>query len=196
MTRMLMDISAAVQVYWLNGLIALAAAVVGFFAFRSWPPGRKLIDGLFLRLPVFGHIFRLAGTATVARNLGSLLASGVRITGALAVVEPLLKNRVLAGRLVDARERVLQGSSLAEPLSAPGAFLPMLGNMVAVGETSGALDEVLEQVAEFHEKRLEAVIRRLSAIVEPVIIVVVGGIVGFIYLSFFAAIYSIVGGRS
>lgn len=73
--------------------------------------------------------------------------------------------------------------------------MPMLGHMVAVGESSGALDEVLGQVAEFHEKRLEAVIRRLSAIIEPVLILVVGGIVGFIYLSFFVAIYSIVGGR-
>lgn len=195
MTRMLMDISTAVQVYWSQGLILTGTAIAGFLIFRAWPPGRRIVDGLWLRLPVAGNVLRLAGTATVARNLGSLLASGVRITAALGVVEPLIKNRVLSERLADARDRVLQGSSLAEPLSAPGAFLPMLGNMVAVGETSGALDEVLQQVAEFHEKRLEAVIRRLSAIVEPVIIVVVGGIVGFIYMSFFVAIYSIVGGR-
>ncbi len=196
MAQALVDLSASVREHGLAALAVLGALVAGFLTFRSWPPGRKAVDGLLLRLPVVGGVLRLAGTATVARNLGSLLASGVRITGALAVLEPLLKNRVLAGRVARARERVLQGSSLAEPFSEPGAFLPMLGHMVAVGEASGTLDEVLGQVAEFHEKRLEATIRRLSAIVEPAIIVIVGGMVGFVYMSFFVAVYSIVGGRS
>jgi type IV pilus assembly protein PilC len=196
LTQALVDLSSTLRTHALDVLVVIGGLGAAFLAFRAWPPGRRAIDGLLLRLPVAGTVLRLAGTATVARNLGSLLASGVRITEALATLEPLLKNRVLAGRVARARERVLQGSSLSEPLSQPGGFLPMLGHMVAVGESSGTLDDVLEQVAQFHEQRLESVVRRLSAIVEPAVIVVVGGMVGFVYMAFFVALYSIAGGRS
>lgn len=196
MTQMLMDISTAVQTYWIHGLVGLLFAAGVFAVIRAWPPGRLGMDRVVLAIPIIGPIFRLAETATVSRNLGSLLASGVRITEALRAVEPLLRNKFAALKVTQARDRVLQGSSLAEPLSTPGIFYPMLGHMVAVGEASGTLDEVLEHVAEFHEKRLEAMIRRMSALIEPVIILMVGGIVGFIYMAFFVALYSIVGGRS
>ncbi|NUN50800.1 MAG: type II secretion system F family protein, partial [Candidatus Brocadiae bacterium] len=162
---------------------------------RAWPRGRLATDGLILRLPVVGRIVRLAETSTFARNLGVLVASGVRITDALDVVAPLLANARSAAVVRASRERILQGSPLSEPLSVPGPFYPMLAGMVAVGERSGTLDEVLLQVAGFHEARLQVLIRRLGAIIEPVVIIVVGGIVGFVYMAFFLAIYSIVGGR-
>lgn len=195
MTQMLMDISTAFQTYWVHGLVAMIFGGLVVAAIRAWPPGRLGMDRIILAIPVVGTVFRLADTATLARNLGSLLASGVRITEALRAVEQVIRNKFAALKVSQARDRVLQGSSLAEPLATPGVFYPMLSHMVAVGEASGTLDEVLEQVAEFHEKRLEAMIRRMSAMVEPVIILVVGGIVGFIYMAFFVALYSIVGGR-
>ncbi len=194
-TQLLVDISAFVQQHAAGIGIGLAAGAAVLAVLRAWPPGRLATDGLILRGPVVGRIVRLAETSTFARNLGVLVASGVRITDALDVVAPLLSNARSAAVVRASRERILQGSPLSEPLSVPGPFYPMLASMVAVGERSGTLDEVLLQVAGFHEARLQVLIRRLGAIIEPVVIIVVGGIVGFVYLAFFLAIYSIVGGK-
>jgi type IV pilus assembly protein PilC len=94
----------------------------------------------------------------------------------------------------EAREAILRGSSLAAPLAVPGTFMPMLSRMVAVGESAGTLQEVLMEVARFHEMQLQGTIRRLSVLVEPVIVVVVGGIVGFVYIAFFVAMFAVAGG--
>jgi type IV pilus assembly protein PilC len=193
-TQLLVDISKFVQIWWLHGLIGFAFLLVAGALVYSVPTLRLVIDRALLSLPIFGNVARLAATALFSRSLGTLLASGVRLTEGLRVVEPLHRNRYVAQRVAAARERVLQGAPVAEPLSEGRAFLPMLGSMVAVGESAGTLDEVLNEVAVFHETRLEAVIRRLSALMEPAIIVVVGGVVGFVYVSFFMAIYSIAGG--
>ncbi len=195
MTQFLVDTSNFMQAHFVHGLIALLALIVAFFVVRAWPPGRVAIDRLLLRAPLVGKLLELASTAALSRNLGLLLSSGVRLTEALRVVEPVLFNRHLALKVAAARERVMQGAGLSDTLTASKAFPPLLTNMVAVGESSGTLDEVLEQVAEYHDARLQVTIRRLGTIIEPVIILVLGGVVGFIYMAFFLAIYSIAGGR-
>jgi type IV pilus assembly protein PilC len=108
-------------------------------------------------------------------------------------VEGLHRNRFLQMRVAASREEVLHGGNLADPLSAKHAFMPMLGAMVAVGESTGTLDDVLDEVATFHESQLALAIRRFSLIIEPLIIVIVGGIVGFVYISFFVALFSAAG---
>lgn len=194
-TQALLDVSAFLHAHTLQGAIGVAAAAGAIAAFYAWPPGRVAVDRILLSVPIVGGVLRLSATAGVARNLGALLESGVRITEGLAVLDPLLRNRYVAGRVAAAREQVLQGGRLSEPLSERAAFLPMLSSMVAVGETSGALDEALDHVARFHEMRLEAVVRRLNVLVEPIIVIVVGGIVGFVYLAFFLALYGFAGGH-
>jgi type IV pilus assembly protein PilC len=195
-TQFLVDVSTFLQTYWLHGFVGGIVLVAAGATIYTWPPARLRIDRAFLRLPVVGSVARLASTALFSRALGTLLTSGVRLTEGLRVVEPLHANRYVASRVAIARERVMQGAPVAEPLAEGPAFLPMLASMVAVGESAGTLDDVLLEVASFHESRLEAVIRRLSSLLEPAIILVVGGIVGFIYVSFFMAIYAIAGGRS
>jgi type IV pilus assembly protein PilC len=190
MTQLLMDITHGIQTYLPYGLAlgaVLAAAVIGGC---FWPPSRIVIDRLVLRIPLVGTIFRLAGTVAFAGNLGALLHSGIRILEGLRTVERLQRNQFLALQIAQAREAVMHGTNLAAPLATPHAFMPMLSRMVAVGESAGTLDEVLAEVARFYESQLQSTIRRLSVIVEPVIIIVVGGIVGFVYISFFMALFA------
>lgn len=195
LTQALLDVSRIVRENLVPGAVLLVLLIAGWIALRAWPPGRRATDRLALRVPVLGRVLRLAATAQFARTLGTLVRSGVRLTEALRVASRMATNSHVAAVLGAARERVLAGSSLAAPLRADPTFPPLLGQMVAVGESAGTLDSVLEDVARFHETQLDVLIRRLSALLEPVVIVVVGGIVAFVYLACFMAIYAIAGNR-
>ena len=190
MTQLLMDITHAMQAYapyaLLAGVIVLVAGAAAYF----WAPGRMFIDSAALRLPLAGKLFRLSGTISFASNLSTLLLSGIRLLEGLRTVERLQHNRRLGAHVNQARESIIHGGDLAAPLAKRGAFMPMLSRMIAVGESAGTLDEVLAEVARFYESQLQSTIRQLSVIIEPVIIVVVGGIVGFVYISFFMALFA------
>ncbi len=190
MTQLLLDISDVIQVYGLYVGGTLAFAVASVVAVYFWPPGRYWIDRTALRIPLVGKLFRLAGTVSFARALSALLESGITLLEGLRTIERLQGNRYLAELVSSARMSVMQGGSLAPRLLAPGAFMPMLGRMVAVGESAGTLDEVLDEVARFHEDQLRRAVKRLSVIIEPVIIIVIGGIVGFVYIAFFMALFA------
>lgn len=190
MTQMLVDVSDAVRTYLPQVGIGLLILTVAGVALYCHPFGRLNVDRRLLQVPVVGQLFRLAGTASFARALGILVRSGITLLEGLRTSEHLLQNRYLAGRVAAARQAVMQGGTLAEPLATSHAFTPLLARMVAVGESAGTMDEVLDEVARFHEQQLQASIRRLSVIVEPLIIVVVGGIVGFVYIAFFMALFS------
>lgn len=191
-TVILMDVSA-----WVRGSgpvllgILLIGSVAGVMAWRSSARGE--IDRVLLRVPWVGRIMRVAGTALFARALAIQLRSGVTVLDGLKTLEGVGSNRHLAAIVRRTRERVLSGGGLAEPLGEEGGFMPMLGRMVSVGESTGRLDEVLEEVARFFEGQLTALIRQLSALVEPAIIILVGGIVGFVYITFFLTLYSAAG---
>ena len=190
MTQLLVDVSDWVRnhaVHIVGGALILTVASIVLYCS---PFGRLAVDRHALRIPVIGNLLRLAGTASFSRALGILVRSGITLLEGLRTVEDLLNNRYLAGRVVAARQAVMQGGTLADPLAADHAFTPMLARMVAVGESAGTIDEVLDEVAKFHEAQLQSAIRRLSALIEPCIIVVVGGIVGFVYIAFFMALFS------
>lgn len=193
MTQSLIDISHYLRQHAVH-IVAGAAGLVGLsITLYSWPPGRLFIDRTLLRVPVLGHLLRLAATALFSRALGMLVRSGVTLLEALRTVEGLHRNHFLRQSIAAARDIVIQGGSLAEGLGANRAFLPMLPAMVTVGESTGTLDDVLDETARFHEEHLQAAIRRFSIIIEPVIIVVVGGIVGFVYIAFFMALFAAAG---
>lgn len=164
-------------------------------AFYLWPMGRMIVDRFALRLPLIGLILRTAATALFARSMAILLQSGIPLLEALRAAQTLHANRFLAALLDRTRRGILDGASLAEGLQEPKAYTPMLSKMVAVGEASGTLDEILENVAEFHEQSLQALIKQLSALVEPAIIIIVGGIVGYVYIAFFVGLFAATGGR-
>lgn len=193
LTQRLIDVTHFLNTYYRPVGLGLLGLILAFTAVYLWPPGRLAVDRALLRVPVIGHLLRLAATVQFSHGLATLLRSGVTLVDALRTVEGLHRNRFVAGLVASAREAVLGGGSLAPPLAAPGGLAPMVSRMVAVGEASGTLDDVLEEVARFHEGQLQSTIRRLSAVIEPVIIVVVGGIVGFVYIAFFMAMYSTAG---
>ncbi len=190
MTQLLVDISTVVNTYWLHGAVIFVLIVGIIAAMRSWPASRFWMDRQLVRVPVIGILNRLAGTVLVSRGLSTLLRSGVTLLESLRTVERLTTNRYLANRVAQARDAVMQGGTLAAPLAAERAFMPMLAGMVAVGESAGTLDEVLEEVARFYEEELQRAIARLASLVEPAIILVVGGVVGFVYIAFFMALFA------
>lgn len=194
MTQLLIDVTDFVNAHLVHAGIGLTVLIATVITLRSWPPGRLQMDRYLLRVPVIGKLLRLTGTVLLARGLSTLIRSGVTLLEGLRTVERLLSNRYLALRVAEARDAVMQGGALAETLETKGSFMPMLAGMVAVGESAGTLDEVLEEVARFYEDQLQRAIRQLAALVEPAIIVVVGGIVGFVYISFFMALFAAAGG--
>jgi type IV pilus assembly protein PilC len=193
-TEALISVSTWLSV-WLPDLgIAFGFTVLAIAALHRRPATGVRLDALVLRIPLIGGLVRTAETALFARGLGMLLESGVTLTDALRTAEGLAGNRATARRIAAARESVLAGGSLAAGLGRGGEFLPMLSRMTAVGEQTGTLSAVMDKTARFHEQQLAAAVKRLSVLVEPVVTLVVGGIVGFVYLAFFMAMYAFAGG--
>lgn len=190
MTQILVDVTEFINRYVLYGVAGIVIVVVGTVALRMWPPGRLATDWLLLKMPVFGGVFRLGGTAAFARNLSTLIQSGVTVLDGMSSIEKLLNNRYLAAIVSAARDEVVQGRTVADALQSKAGFTPMLARMIAIGESAGRLDDVLDEAARFYEDQLQRTIRRLAALVEPAMLLVVGGIVGFVYLSFFMALFA------
>jgi len=192
MTQSLLDI-AAFFTKWglLIGVAALIAAVVLALVWL-WPPGRLAIDRFLLRLPLVGKILRTGATALFARSLATLLGSGIPLVESLRIAATLHGNRYMAAVADSARRRILEGGTLGEALERPHAYMPMLLRMAAVGEVSGNLEETLGHAATFHDEQLTAMVKRLSAIMEPAVVLGVGTMVGYVYIAFFIGLYSVV----
>ncbi|WP_022949841.1 type II secretion system F family protein [Methylohalobius crimeensis] len=194
-TQALIDVSDWFEANGPTLLIGLVATVAAIFLLRRFPITRYWMDFVILKLPVFGPIARFAGTVGFCRGLGTLLKSGVRIVEALETVEALLMNSYLADRVAAARRKVLYGESLSEPIGEKFGFPPLLHKMLVVGENAGTLEQILEEMTLFHEDLLARRIRTMAAIMEPVVTIVVGGIVGFVYAAFLVAMFA-AGGKS
>ncbi len=189
MTQSLLDISDFFSEWGLTLGIVLVAALVSFVATYLWPPGRLALDRFFLRLPLIGTILRTGATALFSRSMATLLSSGIPLVEALRILAGVHRNRYLSAVIDSARRRILEGGTLAGSLDRPHSFTPMMLKMVAVGEASGNLDESLEHIADFHDERLQALIKRLSALLEPAVVILVGGLVGYVYIAFFVGLY-------
>ncbi|MBM83506.1 MAG: hypothetical protein CMJ78_23350 [Planctomycetaceae bacterium] len=190
LTQSLMDVSTWIRVHGLTVGVLIVFALIATFMTYRWPPGREFIDRWSLRIPILGTVLRLGGTVTFASSMAVMIRSGITLSEALITVEALHGNKHLAERVAAAREIVIEGGSLSQPLAEKHAFMPMLSRMVAIGESTGDLDDVLEQVTKFHEKRLQATIKQLGKLIEPATIITVGGIVGYVYLAFFMALFA------
>ncbi len=193
-TQFLIDVSHWLHAYFLQILVVLVGVVVAWLVVRRLPKGRELQDVLLIKLPVVGRILRLSQTAVFARGLGLLVESGVTLLDSMGVVERLMANRRFSRRIGDARQRVMRGESLADSLREAREFFPLLIRMSAVAEQTGTLGATLSEVAVFHEKMLVVTIKRFSVLIEPLMIIITGGIVGFVYIAFFMALFSMVSG--
>jgi len=167
--------------------------VVGiFYAFKKYyqsKGGRKTIDRLVLKLPIFGVLTIKASVARVTRTLATLLSSGVAILESLDIVAKVAGNKIVEEALVVAKERISEGRSMSEPLEQAGIFPPMVVQMVQVGESTGALDNMLNKIADFYEDDVDNLVTNMTALMEPMIMaflgVILGGLVVAMYLPIF-----------
>lgn len=188
-TQILVDASNFLMTWWPVIAGGLLLTMICLAVAYAAPPGRLLIDTVLLRLPIIGHVLRISATVMFSRSFALLLASGVTIIEALRTCQDLHRNRRLTVLLAEARRDVIAGAPLAPCMTARKTFTPMLSSMIAVGERSGNLDQTLLACAQFHEQRLASVIKTLASLVEIAVIVIVGGIVGFVYVAFMLALY-------
>lgn len=169
---------------------------VGAFALRQWiktPIGRRNYDAFKLSIPVFGLLNKKVAISRFCRTLGTLLSSGVPIMQALEIVGKASGNEVIAMTVGKIRESIREGESIASPLGASGMFPPMVTQMVAVGEETGNLDAMLSKIADFYDTEVEYLLSSLTSMLEPIMIVGMGGIVGFIVVSVFMPLYQLIG---
>lgn len=193
-TQALIDISDwFVQNAVFMGIFAVVFVVV-FVLLYHWPPSRWWVDRFSLRIPLIGHVLRLSGTVLFCRAMGLLLSSGVLIVDALKTMEQLHGNKFMASHVAFAHSRVLQGSSLAEPLAEKARYTDLVLQMIRVGENSGTLDDILVEMTEYHNELLEQSIAKLTGMIAPMMTIFVGGIIGFVYAAFLVAMFSAAGG--
>jgi general secretion pathway protein F len=182
-TRLTMSVSGFAASYWWAILLALAAGGWGFVRWKAAPAGRARWDRFKLRLPVFGPVVRQIAIGRFARTLSTLLRSGVPLLTAMDIVKNVVGNTRLADVIDQSRDAIREGESIAAPLKRSGEFPPLVYHMVAVGERSGALEEMLGNVADAYEDQVETTIGALTSLLEPAMIVGMGAVVGFIVFS-------------
>ena len=183
-TEVLLSISDFVAGYWWAILIV---AVGGAYGFRRWkrksPENQEKLDGLMLRLPVFGRINRVVAVSRFCRTMSTLLSSGVPILTAMNIVATVVQNKVMEAAIREAARNVTEGQSLAVPLKASGHFPPMVTHMIAIGERTGELEPMLDKVADAYETEVDNTVNALTSLLEPVLIIGMGGVVAFVALA-------------
>lgn len=191
-TRILLAVSDFLRNY---SLVLLLLAIVGGYSFKiayRKDEFRKIIDGFALRLPIVGMLSRKVGIARFSRTLSTLLHGGVPIITALEVVQKTIGNLVMMKALEKSQSGIKEGIGLAATLAHSKVFTPMVIQMVAIGEESGALDKMLEKIADFYESDVDDVVSRLSSIIEPVIIVILGVVIGIIVIAIMIPMFDII----
>jgi general secretion pathway protein F len=183
MTRGLIAFTSLVTQYWWAMLLLAVAAIWGFLRWRASPAGRARWHRFVLTVPVFGRLVRTIAIGRFARTLSTLLKSGVPLLVAMDIVKNVVGNVRLAEVVEQARDAIREGESIAAPLKRSGEFPPLVFHMVAVGERSGALEEMLANVATAYEGQVDTTVAALTSLLEPIMIVVMGGVVAFIVFS-------------
>jgi general secretion pathway protein F len=185
-TKLLIFMSDFIAGFW---WLIILGMVGGIWAFRRWrasAAGRWVGDAILLRIPVVGELIRKIAIARFARTLATLLASGVQLLAALDIVRTLLGNAVLEKIVTDARDNIREGEGIAIALKRSGEFPPLVTHMIAVGERSGQLEQMLVDLSDAYDRETNQSIDKFTTLLEPLTIVVMGGAVGFV-------IYSIMG---
>jgi type IV pilus assembly protein PilC len=191
-TRVLLALSEAFRSLF---LFIVGGAILAAYLLRRWlktPRGRAVLDRLKLKVWIFGPLFHKSALSRFARTLGVLSRSGVPILQALDITSETVNNAVLSDAIKDVQAGVKEGESLAEPLSRHEIFPPMVVQMMAVGEETGALDTMLEKIADFYDDEVTAAVESLTSLIEPVMIAVVGGAVGAIVISLYMPLFNII----
>lgn len=182
-TRILIGLSHALGDYWYLFLLVGVGAVFGFRKFLKTPRGKTLYDRLILKVPIFGKLFRMVEISRLTLTLSTLLGSGVSLLNALEIVKRILQNTFFVQAIDDTRVSVREGEPLAEPLRRSKQFPPVVIHMVAIGEKTGELEKMLGRIAQDYDQQIDNLVGTLTTLLEPVMILVMGGMVSFIVMS-------------
>jgi type IV pilus assembly protein PilC len=195
-TLMLMNTSKFMTSKWWLCIIIVVLLTIAFNRIRATKTGRRYYDILKLKVPVFGSLNHKISVARFARTLSTLLSSGVPILQAMETVAGTVDNTIIAEAILLSRTAIREGDTIGDPLAQSRMFPPMVVQMITIGEETGQLDAMLSKVADFYEAEVEASLESLTAALEPVMIVFLGFVVGFIVISMFLPLVSIIGSLS
>ncbi|WP_447977838.1 type II secretion system F family protein [Candidatus Nitrospira bockiana] len=188
-TQFVINLSEFMQayiIYMIAGLIGIIFAVKRYY---RTPNGRLVIDRLLLRLPVFGDLIRKASVAKFTRTLGTLITSGVPIMDGLMITAKTAGNKIVEAAILDARQSISAGRTLADPLSKNDVFPKMVTHMISVGESTGALDAMLGKIADFYDDEVDQAVASLTSLLEPMMMVFLGTVIGFIVIAMYLPIF-------
>jgi len=192
-TRFVLQISLVVRKTFLPGL---GVMIVAFFIFRRWKrteSGKLAVDRFLLKFPVVGKVIRKTAIARFSRTLGVLISSGVPILHALDITGKTSGNMVVQGAIEKVRRSISEGKNLTVPLGESGVFPPMVVQLVAVGEQTGRLAEMLGKIADFYDEEVDAAVSAMTSLIEPVVIVLMGGVIGGLLVSMYLPMFDMIG---
>ncbi|MCF8037453.1 MAG: type II secretion system F family protein [Desulfobacteraceae bacterium] len=182
------------NILWI--IIGLVLFIVAFRQYYKTEKGRATIDELSLKLPVVGILIRKVAVAKFTRTMGTMLASGVAILEALDIVARTAGNKSIERAIYQVRSGIAEGQTIADPLAATGVFPPMVCQMIAVGESTGAIDAMLEKIADFYEEEVDQAVENLTAMIEPFMLVFLGVVIGGLVVSMYLPIFKMAGAIS
>jgi type IV pilus assembly protein PilC len=191
-TRILVFTSGLVRSYWFIGVILIIAFVYFLRWVGSTEGGRFKIDSFKLKLPVFGKLTSKIAVAKFTRTFGTLISSGVPILQALDIVGETAGNAVVSRAVKKARSSIKEGETIANPLSQNPVFPPMVVHMISVGEETGALDSMLRKIADFYDEEVSSTVESLTSMIEPLMIVIMGTIIGVIIVSLYMPMFQVI----
>lgn len=191
-TRIVIGLSHALKSYWYIVLGALIATFVTIKKYYQTPNGKLTIDRTLLKAPVLGDVLRKSAVSRFTRTLGTLISSGVSILDGLEITAKTAGNRVIQDAIMESRASIAGGETIAAPLKKSQVFPPMVISMIAVGEQTGGLDEMLSKIADFYDEEVDAAVSGLLALMEPVMIVFLGVVVGGMVVAMYLPIFDMV----
>lgn len=192
-TQMVVNLSNFVKSYFPLIIGVLVVMVFLFKKYYNTKKGRRVVDRLILKSPVFGPLLKKVAVSKLTRTLGTLIDSGVPILETLNVAAGTAGNKIVEEAIYNVRSSISEGRTIAQPLGESGIFPAMVVQMISVGETTGALDQMLNKIADFYDEEVEAAVDALTSMIEPFMIVFLGGIVGSIIIAMYLPIFSMAG---
>lgn len=189
-TQLIVDASDWLRKYVLHAIGALIAFVIAFVSAIRTKKGRRILHASLLKAPLFGELLRKVAVARFTRTLGTMLSSGVPILDALEVTAKTAGNVILEEAIFNVRARIAEGRTIVQPLAETKVFPPMVVQMIGVGEATGAMDAMLGKIADFYDEEVDAAVAGLTSMIEPIMIVVLGGIVGFFLIAMYLPIFT------
>jgi type IV pilus assembly protein PilC len=190
-TQFLITTSEFTQHYFLYIIVVIVVISMAFARFYKTDKGRWIVDSLVLKIPIFGELLKKVAVAKFSRTLSTMMSSGVPILEGLAIVSKTSGNVVVENALLKTRQSISEGRSIAEPLEETGIFPPMVVQMISVGEATGALDSMLNKIAIFYDDEVDVAVDAMTALLEPIMMVFLGGVVGGMIIAMYLPIFKL-----